>query len=270
VSGAEFQTAEERSLGEQFLKDGHVILPVEDRRALDRIRDHAVSLACKRLGKEQPNDAKAFLDGMGAWLGPETVNEFRLAMIAGINAEPWVRPAYYRLARSALGTVVGSELAMQRRINLSIQLPDDESSVLPSHTDTWAGDSPFEVVLWVPLVDCHDSKAMFLLPPEPNTRATQRLAELDAKGVEGLFQLIEPELRYLAVPYGHFLLFDQNLIHGNRVNRERSTRWSFNCRFKGLFTPYADKKLGEFFEPITMKPATRLGLSYRLPDGFRE
>ena len=56
----------------------------------------------------------------------------------------------------------------------------------------------------------------------------------------------------------------------NRVNRESTTRWSFNCRFKGLFTPYADKKLGEFFEPITMRAATRLGLSYRLPSGFSE
>ena len=24
------------------------------------------------------------------------------------------------------------------------------------------------------------------------------------------------------------------------------TRWSINCRFKGVFTPYADKKLGNF------------------------
>jgi len=270
VSTPEFLTAEERSLGERFLKDGHLILPVEDRSALDRIRDHVVGLACKRLGKEPPNDGKAFLDGVGTWLSPETINEFRLAIIAGVNAEPWMRPAYYGLARSALATVVGSELAMQRRLNLSIQMPDAETSVLPSHTDTWSGHSPFEVVLWVPLVDCHDSKAMFLLPPEPNERAFRRLAELEDKGVEGLFRMIEPDLRYLTVPYGSFLLFDQNLVHGNRVNRERSTRWSFNCRFKGLFTPYADKKLGEFFEPITMKPATRLGLAYRLPDGFRE
>ena len=27
-----------------------------------------------------------------------------------------------------------------------------------------------------------------------------------------------------------------------------------NCRFKGLNTPYWDKKLGEYFMPITVKP----------------
>jgi len=41
-----------------------------------------------------------------------------------------------------------------------------------------------------------------------------------------------------------------------------------NCRFKGAFTPYAEKKLGEFFEPITLRAASRIGLSYELPDGF--
>jgi hypothetical protein len=59
-------------------------------------------------------------------------------------------------------------------------------------------------------------------------------------------------------------------MHGNRVNRESTARWSMNVRFKGLFTPYADKRLGEFFEPITLRAATRIGLDYRLPDGFHE
>ena len=31
---------------------------------------------------------------------------------------------------------------------VSIQLPDDDSSLLPVHTDAWAGNSPFEVVDW--------------------------------------------------------------------------------------------------------------------------
>ena len=88
--------------------------------------------------------------------------------------------------------------------------------------------------------------------------------------VEALYRDFEAEARFLNVDYGQYLLFDQNLIHGNRVNTETTTRWTFNCRFKGLFTPYADKRLGEFFEPITMRPTTRLGLAYKLPDGFEE
>ena len=39
-----------------------------------------------------------------------------------------------------------------------------------------------------------------------------------------------------------------------------------NCRFKSLFSPYGDKKLGEFFVPITTKVATTIGMNYSYPD----
>ena len=62
------------------------------------------------------------------------------------------------------------------------------------------------------------------------------------------------------------MLFNQSLPHGNRVNMENETRWTLNCRFKGLFTPYKDKKIGEFFEPITLRAASVSGLNYQFPE----
>ena len=61
------------------------------------------------------------------------------------------------------------------------------------------------------------------------------------------------------------MLFNQTLPHGNRINREKETRWSLNCRFKGVFTPYRDKRLGEFFEPITLRKISQLAIKYNLP-----
>jgi len=61
------------------------------------------------------------------------------------------------------------------------------------------------------------------------------------------------------------LIFNQIYPHGNVVNKENETRWSMNCRFKSLFSPYKDKKIGEFFEPITMRPVTKVAMSYKLP-----
>jgi sporadic carbohydrate cluster 2OG-Fe(II) oxygenase len=89
--------------------------------------------------------------------------------------------------------------------------------------------------------------------------------ELKLKSAEELYRAIEPDLRWLDIPYGNVLLFTQNVMHGNIVNREAETRWSSNCRFKSVFSPYHDKKLGEFFEPILVRPATTIGASYRLP-----
>jgi len=80
-----------------------------------------------------------------------------------------------------------------------------------------------------------------------------------------LFEMAKDDIEWINIKYGEYLLFNQNLPHGNVVNAEKDTRWTMNCRFKGLFTPYSDKKMGEFFGPITAKPLTMIGMDYKLP-----
>jgi sporadic carbohydrate cluster 2OG-Fe(II) oxygenase len=268
MSSSDFRSKVDIQRGETFVQEGYVIATVEDRPALDRLRDLLVSAACAELGVAHPSNPEAWLDRIGDLVSVDRLNAFRVAVIGALNAEPWVRRAYFNLARSALESLVGNELCMQRRINLSIQLPNDDSSLLPLHADSWAGDSPFELVLWVPFTRCFASKSMFLLPPAEAAAFGRVLHTFERAGTEAAFKAIEDQVRWIDIDYGQCLLFDQNLPHGNRVNRESSTRWTANCRFKGAFTPYADKKLGEFFEPITLRPVSRIGLAHALPDGF--
>jgi sporadic carbohydrate cluster 2OG-Fe(II) oxygenase len=265
-----FVLPEEASLATRFLEQGHVIVPVEDRPGLDRIREQIATFVARHLDLAIPHDPGAFLDGIHNRVTGEALNALRLAVIEGLNATPWARPTYFRLARRALDIIVGNELAMQRRLNLSVQMPEDTSSLLPVHSDVWDGDSPFEIVVWLPLVDVFRTKSMFLLPPAANARTEAGWTRFAGKSAEDLFKVIEPDLTWLDIPYGHILLFQQNLMHGNTVNRESTTRWSMNCRFKSVMSPYAEKRLGDFFEPITLKAATRLGMSYKLPEGHPE
>jgi len=270
MSDSDFRSKADTDRGERFARDGCLITPAEDRAALDRLRNLLVEAACGQLGAAVPSDPQAWLDRVGELVSIERLNAFRVAVISALNAEPWVRRAYFDLARGALESLVGNELCMQRRINLSIQLPGDDSSLLPLHADSWSGDSPFEVVLWVPFTRCFASRSMFLLPPADAAEFSGRLHRFETSGTEAAFHSIAHKVRWIDIDYGQCLLFDQNLPHGNRVNQERGARWSANCRFKGAFTPYADKKLGEFFEPITLRPVSRIGLNYALPGGFDE
>ena len=196
----------------------------------------------------------------------ELLNDFRMGMIVGINAESEFRQQYFNLARPYLYILVGNELSMQLRINLSIQFPGDESSLLPVHADTWSGDSPFEVVVWTPLVDCYGSKSMYILCPENNKKIEKTFALRTGDSSENLYQSISDEVKWLEVKFGEIVIFNQALPHGNIVNTEKETRWSMNCRFKSVFTPYGDKKLGEFFEPITLRAASKMGMDYKLPE----
>ena len=253
----DFLSKKEKILEEEFTNQGFIIREAADKNALNKIQKFAIDLLSKRGGKS--------LDQTHEIVDYGELNKFRLKVINEINSQPWFREAYYLVAKPYLDLLVGNELAMQSRVNLSIQLPEDDSSLLPLHADTWSGDSPFEVVVWVPLVDCFKTKSMYLLPP----KAAENLSvdfKFHADGdSEELFNSIKNDINWIKINYGEVLIFNQSYPHGNRINEENETRWSLNCRFKGLFTPYKDKKIGEFFEPITLRPVSKIAMNYKLP-----
>lgn len=236
------------NLSEEFLAKGIVKIPVKDFISLAMIKDHVLQ---GMIG---------IADKIHESISRDQLNEFRLERIKILNNWDGVRKYYYSLAKSALHELVGNELVMQRNINLSIQIPGDDGSLLPIHADVLQGDSPYEVVLWVPLVDCYDTKSMFFCDKRVSD---QQIHVLDSfENTQQLYETVKPYCKFMDVKYGEALIFSQNILHGNVVNETNETRWSLNCRFKSLFSPYADKKLGEFFEPIEIRPATKMGLQY--------
>ena len=85
------------------------------------------------------------------------------------------------------------------------------------------------------------------------------------KSTNEIYKNLKKDLVWIDIHYGQILVFNQCLPHGNIKNKTAETRWSLNCRFKGVFTPYNDKKIGEFFEPITLKKISEMGMKYKLP-----
>lgn len=111
---------------------------------------------------------------------------------------------------------------------------------------------------------------MFILP-QAKTKAVAR--DLKKLGdMRALFAAVKDDLIWLDIPYGNVLVFDSSCLHGNVINDTPTTRWSMNCRFTGLFTPYTsyEKKLGSFYLPITTRAASRVGMRYEQPSGFEE
>ena len=89
-----------------------------------------------------------------------------------------------------------------------------------------------------------------------------KIANLKYKSVNK-FLINQKMLQWLKVDYE--IVIVQSGPHGNVINKENETRWSMNCRFKSHFSPYHDKKIGEFFTPITTRAMTELGLKYQDP-----
>ena len=263
-----FRSSEEKEISDSFISKGYVIKHTENQVALNAIRSlftGSIRETFKKDSKIASYSDEELLNNFHNFIDPDSINDLRVDLINQMNSKSIIREYYYSIAKKSLDLLVGNEIAMQLRINLSIQLPDDDSSLLPVHADTWAGDSPFEVVVWIPLVNCYDTKSMFLLPPNKAKVLYKNFKKNAGKSSSSLYDSIKDQVDWIQIDYGDILIFNQSLPHGNIVNDEAETRWSLNCRFKGTFTPYGDKKLGEFFEPINLKAASILGLDYELP-----
>ena len=262
-SAVSFLTPEEIALSANFLRNGFVVCDVEASKILEGIRQDVTQIAINWLDQSQL-ESKAFeLSNSHNFVTNERLNDLRMTIFTEVNKITDIRQRYFRLARQSLTTLVGNELAMQNKVNLSIQQPNDESSVLPIHSDIWTGDSPFQAVLWVPLTDASKSNSMFLLPPNESREARQRVAAGEFKSMDQIESEYHSQMVTMVVPYGKVLIFDSNCLHGNVLNETKTVRWSINCRFTGLLTPFTnpERRLGTYYLPITTRAATKIGLS---------
>ncbi len=256
-------TPEEITLSADFLRNGFVVCDAESPEILDSIRHDVTQISINWLKQNQLESNAFELSISHDFVANEHLNDLRLTIFNEINKISDIRQRYFWLARQGLAALVGNELSMQNKVNLSIQQPNDESSVLPMHSDIWTGDSPFQVVLWVPLTDASKSNSMFLLPPNESRVARQRVAAGDFKSMDQIETEYHSQMVTMVVPYGKVLIFDSNCLHGNVLNETKSVRWSMNCRFTGLLTPFTnpERRLGTYYLPITTRVATKIGLS---------
>jgi len=258
-----FISNEEKQLGEEFIHNGYVKKNVVEINALDKIKQELLNII--KSYDEIKIDPDVNLENVHKIIPVSKLNQFRLYCINEISKKDDLRAAYYKVFKNYTDLIIGNELVMQKKLNLSVQMPKDTSSLLTIHADTWSGDSPFETVCWLPMVDCVGTMSMFILPAYNYEIFSEKYNEFKNKNSDELLESLRNKLIWIEIKYGEALIFNQNLPHGNVVNEELNTRWSFNCRFKSIFTPYKDKKIGEFFEPISLKPTSKIGLKYKYP-----
>ena len=252
----------------EFLNQGYTINKINNTEDLKWIKERYLKIICDELkiNKKEINLEKYdFFNNIHKFVKKTKLNDFRLKVIDKTNSTPKFKSLYYKICKPYLDILVGEEIVMQNRINLSIQFPNDKGSLLHTHADTWDGNSPFEIVVWLPLVDCYKTKSMYILPYGQYKNFEKYYKEKQEKTLN-IFKKFKNKFKWLKINYGEVLLFNQSLPHGNIMNKEIETRWSMNCRFKNPFTPYSEKKLGEFFSPVKLKPLSELGLKYKLPD----
>jgi sporadic carbohydrate cluster 2OG-Fe(II) oxygenase len=256
---------DQKKIINSFLKDGYIIEKVLNHDSLKYISNDIYNFLENTKYFDGTKVNLEILNNFNQFVPNSELNKLRLDLINNLKSKKTIRDKFFDLIDEYLYLLVGNELAMQKNINLVIAPPGDSSALLDLHADTWGGNSPFELVVWLPLVDCYDTKSMFMLDYENSKKISLEEKIKDQNSflnTEDLYQEIKNNVFWPKVNYGEVLLFNPTMPHGARVNNEKETRFSLNCRFKSIFSPYGDKKIGEYFEPINLKPVSKIAFDY--------
>lgn len=197
----------------------------------------------------------------------ENINEVRMSSFRELNSISGWEHKYFRMAQSSIKDLLGPDLLIQRKLNLSIQMPGDESSQLGMHADTLSGQSPFELVMWTAFSDFAPEAGMYYFDVETSKLIFQDMQQTEDQGLEHLREKYWENRKFLNIANGQVALFTGTIFHGNIKNETDRTRVSVNCRFKSVFSPEGNEALSErgvgiFYKLLEISPVTQIAREY--------
>lgn len=199
------------------------------------------------------------------------LNELRLKIFSEINKKMTFKHLIYNSASKYINYSVGSELCCGDA-NLSIQCPEETTSLLNMHADLDGGESLFQVNLWFPFMNVKKTQSMFVVDPKTSLKILEEIKCNKKIDFQKINKKYENHLKWIDVKLGEAILFSPNILHGNVVNREKFTRFSINIRFKNVYSPQTsienEKRLGTFYKPLTLKTITNFNLKHNFTDLF--
>lgn len=250
----------------QFEKKGYIIF--DDTTGLVKdLRKIIVNQIKKSNKKLKKIEDEKILNHFHKYVSKKSVNAIRFKIYNSINKVKDIDNIYYSISKNVLDNLIGNEVAMQKKINLSIQMPNDPDSLLDMHSDIYAGESPFQLVVWIPLVDAKSTKSMFITNPQHNKKLNKTVLKTNNLTTRNIYNKNKKLFHFINIKFGQVLVFSPLILHGNTINNSTETRFSLNCRFKSLLSPYdvnvkSHRNIPQFYRPLNTKLMTKIGFKY--------
>ena len=113
----------------------------------------------------------------------------------------------------------------------------------------------------------NETKSMFFTKPRYNKKMNDQLLSSDKFTTKEMYNKNKKNFKFLNVKFGEILIFSPLMLHGNTINKTKETRFSLNCRFKSLLSPYdvlvkSHRNIPNFYKPLNIKPLTKIGFNY--------
>jgi len=241
-----------------FEKNALAIVNADNINKLAGVRKKIYKFSCKELALKNLGIEKFFNNFHQLKIDKLKLNSFRLNLIKFLSSNKKFKEDIFDIFSKPLNEILGMDVAVQKSLNIVIHQPEN-FDFSPVHRDA-PENSPYEIVLWLPLVNCYKTKSIYLL----NKKRTEiNLKYLDSKNN---LKLLEKNLNKFGklpnIKFGQAVIFWACLLHSVPRNLEQETRWTFNLRLKNMFTPYGKKGFLDYFEILKKSKLTKLGLDF--------
>ncbi len=184
-------------------------------------------------------------------------NKFRLKVINKINNTNEFQKLIFNILSDDLIKLFGTDISVQKNINLVIQRPYDDSRAV-IHIDA-PPESVYQVNIWLPLVDCKKSMGMYFFRPNKikiiNNFLSSKNYDSDKMDSFSKQHGFNPNIKF-----GSYIIFSPQTWHHPPINRENITRWAINIRYKNTFSPHGKKGYLDYYKPISFSDITKFAL----------
>jgi len=249
-----------------FKTSGFEIIPADDLSALNNFQKLIRDTSHKLIGEKANGVVIDDLNSLHkAFKSPEDANSFRLKLTSQLSNQVDTGTKVFEIFRTKLEPLVGPDVLVQKTPNLVFQPPEYP---IPTelHRDAPAN-SPYEVIVWLPFVDCFNTKSMYVLDREHSQIAAEHIKQ-NPNDKNGFDEILLEHAALMEVPYGSALIFWSGLFHGSIINKESESRLSMNIRYKNLFSPTGLKDQLRYFNVLQTSQLTELGLDFQHREQF--
>lgn len=181
--------------------------------------------------------------------------------------------------RAYFNALLGRDLHIQQQPFLRISRPGIPDDNIGLHRDTWYGDTPYEISVWIPFTDTDEGNALRVAPGSHVWSEEAHPVERFDGGVEkgsvkhslGFIhgqpkRLADPVgTKALPVRVGQMIVFSLALLHGQEVNRSTRTRMSMDVRLANSLAPvkFSRSRNPNYYERLFTSPVTEAALRYQ-------
>lgn len=185
-------------------------------------------------------------------------NQIVLDLITQFKTKYSMHDIVYSASKKVIDSIFGLDIACQKNPNIVFQYPES-LRFAELHTDS-PNNSPFELVYWLPLVNCYESKSLYIINYDDSKELNAKLLNNKYDDWQSFKDEALQKANHLEIRFGQILGFWSGLLHGSLINSTDESRFSYNVRFKNLYAPHGKKDPLVFYAPFKTSPITHLAL----------